>query len=258
MDSLGDLLGALSAKVGLRVKKGDCELHGPFEALAREGFGPACPRCMKESLAAAAQREYQLEAERNRVERLQELLSSSNIPPIYRNISFDGLEARDESERQMIDTCKKYASLALSGSLNGRNLMLIGDVGVGKTTLACAILRMVTLGGLSGGFFRHTQVLDDVGLAYSQPDKGTVSDRSARYAMPDVMVLDEFCRDRRTDFMREVTYAVIDARYVAGKPTIITSKLQINDLIAVAGKDVMYRLSANKSLCLRLLGESRR
>jgi len=74
-----------------------------------------------------------------RAERLEE---RSQIPPLYRNASFENFktEGRQELKSVMSDV-KRYADTFPVGRYPG--LLLIGEPGTGKTHLAVAALRRI-------------------------------------------------------------------------------------------------------------------
>ena len=61
----------------------------------------------------------------------------------------------------------------------------------------------------------------------SAPDRQTALDRLARYTC---ILLDDFGVERGTEYAQEQIFSIVDARYRAKRPTIITTNLSLHDL----------------------------
>lgn len=105
-------------------------------------------------------------------------------------------------------------------------LLFWGLTGNGKTFAAACIanalieqlvdVRMCTFGSI----LNHLP-----GMSAREKDDYLRSFRTC-----DLLILDDFGMERRTDYAREQIFGIIDGRYLAKKPTIITTNLSLQEL----------------------------
>ena len=105
-------------------------------------------------------------------------------------------------------------------------LLFWGLTGNGKTFAAACIAnelieqlvdtRMCTLGSV----LNHLP-----GMSAREKD-----DYLKSFRICDLLILDDFGMERRTDYAREQIFGIIDGRYLAKKPTIITTNLSLQEL----------------------------
>lgn len=130
----------------------------------------------------------------------------------------------DGTNPKLTAVCKKYVDNWPQMYQNGMGLLLYGGVGGGKTFLAGCVCnslleRQVRICATS--FPRVLNVLQ------TSVDRQKSLDRLAQYQC---VLLDDFGVERETSFGQEQLFAVIDARYRAKRPTIITTNLSLHDL----------------------------
>lgn len=133
------------------------------------------------------------------------------MPSIFERTPFDVAPTR---------ACR-WAEKAWDGS--PRNLVVMGDSGAGKTKVACAILaesathvpcRFVTFG----------DVLRSVRDTYGA--EGTESRALAQWTGCRILCLDDIGKEKPTADALEKLFALLDARYRSGKPTLFTTQYQ--------------------------------
>ena len=134
-------------------------------------------------------------------------------------------------------------------------LYIYGNVGVGKTFYASCIANDIAkVYGSTVKALSITTVLNEL---YSTADKaGYISDL-ARY---DLLILDDFGTERRTDYTTEQIFSIIDERYKAQKPLIITSN---SEYALLQDADDIHQRSINdriRDMCIPVEheGESKR
>lgn len=102
----------------------------------------------------------------------------------------------------------------------GRTLVLLGEPGRGKTHLAIAIAYKAIQNGYDARFVTAAQLLNDMHAAIRD---GTPNEMLAEFVDPDVLVIDELGYLSYAADAANSLFQVVDQRYLACKPIIITT-----------------------------------
>jgi len=157
------------------------------------------------------------------------------IPARYRHARLDDLSG-DLSEAQTWDGTS--------------NVLLLGNVGTGKTHAAVALSRMVHEAGGSLMFRSALALVDDL--------KPGGDERAMDRALSvNLLLLDDLGYERHTDFAADRVSRVITDRYDACRPTIVTSNLSPEALEGEVGPRIWSRLF-HGALRLKVAGTDRR
>lgn len=130
------------------------------------------------------------------------------------------------------------------------NVVLLGNVGVGKTHAACALAIAAHQAGSTVQFAPVVELLD-------QLRPGGDEHALARAMTVDVLVLDDLGGERPTDWTGERMYALINRRWLEQRPTIATSNLGPAALEKAIGARAWSRLY-HDALRLSVSGDDRR
>lgn len=133
----------------------------------------------------------------------------------------------------------------------GRNLVLLGPVGTGKTHAMAAACRARHLAGDSVLFTPVVELLDDL-----RP--GGCGHSMARATATDVLALDDLAAERDTDWTAERLYALVNRRWMEKRPTVVTTNLDPDALAAAVGERMFSRLVGSEAVVARLAGADRR
>lgn len=186
-------------------------------------------------------------------EDLNAALLGTGITPRFRACSFDSyLTGEDPAKQRALNICRKYAEGFEKHANDGRALMLLGDIGCGKTHLACAILQHVVRHegrtGLIVTAESITQAVTDSFRSNAGPSK---SGLIAELAEVDLLVIDEVgfhTPKPDKDFTPSLLHEVIDARYQRVRPTVVVSNQTADTLHKFIGPRAADRLRENGGL----------
>jgi DNA replication protein DnaC len=161
--------------------------------------------------------------------RAARLEDQSQIPPLYQRASFDnfivpGIEnptARRELTTVLL-AVKKFAS-DFPHEKGPQGLLLIGEVGSGKTHLAVAALRQIIAKGFQGLFYSYQALLDNIHKGYDAASD--ISDRNTyRTAMEtEVLLLDDIAAQRAHDWVEDTINSIVTYRCDNRKALIATT-----------------------------------
>lgn len=137
-----------------------------------------------------------------------------------------------------------------------RNLLLVGNVGAGKTHAALAITRAAITNGHTAVFWPVVELLDAL-----RPTNDQATDTYERALKRDVLVLDDLGAEKPSDWTAERLFALINRRWLEQRAVIATSNLAVSNgqgpLVDAVGQRVYDRL-VQDAVTLRIGGNSRR
>lgn len=133
--------------------------------------------------------------------------------------------ANDDMENEQITKAmKRYVDNFPELRKQGKGLLLYGSIGRGKTYAACEVANALIDKGYSVLVTNFSRVLNTLQSTY---EKQEYIDSLNEFSL---LVIDDLGIERSTEFAKEQVYNVIDSRYRAGKPMIITTNLSIENI----------------------------
>ena len=167
------------------------------------------------------QRIQQEELER-RKQKIQAILGKSGIKQRYLSRTFDNFAITDEN-RQAYQIAKSYADNWEQNAKEGKGLYLEGTCGTGKTHLAVAISLELISRGIPVVCKTSIDLLADIKRSYEQDSTVSEEDVLSAYKGADLLVIDDLGKERATEWSVPILYRIINDRYEAMLPTIITT-----------------------------------
>ena len=133
--------------------------------------------------------------------------------------------ANDDMENEQITKAmKRYVENFPELKKQGKGLLLYGNVGRGKTYAACEVANALIDKGYSVLVTNFSRVLNTLQSTY---EKQEYIDSLNDFAL---LVIDDLGIERSTEYAKEQVYNVIDSRYRAGLPMIITTNLSMDNI----------------------------
>ena len=168
---------------------------------------------------------------------------TTRIPPRYEHCSLATFEPGNPSLSVALEKamafCSGYPHL---GPDEGLGLLFSGDNGVGKTHLAVAVLReLAESKGARGQFWDFHELIREIKSSYDPETKTTELQVLAPVVETDVLVLDDLGAWKMTDWMNDTLFYLLNSRYTARRPTIVTTNYQDADLERIKSADPLVR-----------------
>src|SRR3954452_2683581 len=173
---------------------------------------------------------------------------ASVIPPRYRGVSFDRPPvsdmARDLETRAAVSEVRGYIDDIDSRLAAGRGLWIFGDTGTGKTTLAMLVSKNALAAGHSVAIYSLPKLLARIRRTYdSEPGGDSYLSLFDKLTSVDLLHIDDLGAEKRSDWVLEQLYALVNERYEAERSVVITTNLDHADLEEQIGSRTVSRLS---------------
>ena len=135
-------------------------------------------------------------------------------------------------------TCRRYAQ---NFSERSSNLLFSGDTGLGKTFLSACIARTVADNGYSVMYESAGHLFANLERAKFSGDEQARKE-SDRYFACDLLIVDDLGTEMPGQFTTAALYGLINDRLLAGKPTIISTNLTIEEFERRYNRQIASRL----------------
>lgn len=174
-------------------------------------------------------------------------------------IAYTFENADENTDKDIIKKSKNYVKHFEEMRKDNVGLLLYGNVGSGKTYIACSIANaIITEYSYNVKMRNFAQILNDLQKGGFTLDRNEYIEQ---ITSPALLILDDFGIERNTEYALEQIYNVINARYLKARPTIITTNLNFKD-IEKEQEDIMlgriYSRIIEMCLPLRVTGLDRR
>lgn len=212
-------------------------------------YGPEhcdCPEAIAEYEQEKAAWEEKERAKREAKEhqemrdRVRRIIGDSGMSARFLRRTFDTFQPTDENQKAL-RVCKAYADtfkdkLPHNNAEPGRNgLFITGPKGTGKTHLAAAIANQLMQQGTPVICMTMIDLLERIKRTYEQNRQygGEISEGNVldTYKRVQLLIIDDMGKEPATEWVVSKIYAIINARYEAYMPTIITTNYTDAELV---------------------------
>ena len=134
--------------------------------------------------------------------------------------------------------CRKYA---YNFTEKSPNLLFSGDTGLGKTFLSACIARTVADRGYSVVYESAGHLFGKLERAKFENDE-TAREEIKKYTACDLLIIDDLGTEMAGQFVSAALYSLINDRLLAGKPMIVSTNLNSEDLSRRYSAQIASRL----------------
>lgn len=161
----------------------------------------------------------------------------------------------DKQNKELSDAMSKYAEQFKDFKKSGTGLLLYGSVGTGKTYYAACIANKLIDKGYSVLMTNFARLTNQLQGKFE--GRQEYIDSLNDYAL---LIIDDLGAERNSEYMQEIVFSIIDARYRSGLPFIITTNLTLDELMgsdSIAHKRIYDRI-LERCYPIKVDGKSRR
>ena len=168
------------------------------------------------------------------------------------DLSGASFAADDGRNPELTACCRSFAERITAKGNDW--LLLWGGCGTGKSYMAACIANAALCADMTARFVTVPEVEQ---MLWRERDKAAVYDEMQSVGL---LVIDDFGCERKTEYMDEIKFNLIDGRLRSGKPCVLTTNLTMNDFSApkdLAMKRIVSRLF-ERLTTFQVQGEDRR
>ena len=180
----------------------------------------------------AIEREERLEQERKEMEAVAALKRQSLMDDRLADATFENFQQTKQNARQL-RLCRRYAECFNEMMEKNQGLLFYGGVGTGKTYAAACIANYLLNRRRSVVMTSFVKLLESM-MNFKEDDSVLIS----RLNRAKLLIIDDLGAERSTDFALEKVYDIVDSRYRAKLPVILTTNLSMDELMQAT--DIRY------------------
>ncbi len=190
---------------------------------------PVMCKCRVEAEEAKKERERKEEEMYN----IRRAKISSMMDDTFKSATFDNFRTRKENEKQLKiaqNYCKEFRTMLK----NNQGLLFYGTVGTGKSYTAACIANWLLDNSFSVVMTSFVRILQEMQGFNREKEEAFAN----RLNSASLLIIDDLGAERSTDYALEKVYGIIDNRYRAKKPLILTTNLTLMQM--QAADDIRY------------------
>ncbi len=187
---------------------------------------------------------YKMYVERSRERKYQTKISHEHVEYAmhcgvgkrHASCTLENFNGSDQVKHQIFNWSKGTENLLIQNSMSGN----------GKTHLGVAAMKLFAFRGGFGGkpsvtFTVFSELMEDIRSTFDDNTVKTI-DIVNLFKESDVLVIDDIGAEKVTDHVLSTLYSILNRRYEDMKPTIITTNLSEEDVVAAYGSRMLSRL----------------
>ena len=210
------------------------------------------PYCMCKCEVEEEEREKEESRVRERMQRVDRMRRTGFPDSEMREWTFANDDGKDA---KTMAAMRRYVEKFPQMLENGTGLMLYGNVGSGKSFAAACIANALIESGTPCLMTNFQRIVNELSNGFS--GKQEYIDSLQNF---DLLIIDDFATERKTEYMTEQVTEVIDARYRSKLPLIVTTNITPRDFMAADGIGEQRVYSRIMDMCVPIAfnGQDRR
>jgi DNA replication protein DnaC len=188
---------------------------------------------------------------------------ASAIPRKYRGVGLDRPPisdmARNPARAPVYDAAREFVERIDERLADGDGIWLMGDVGTGKTSLAMLISKAAVEAERTVAIYSLPRLLARIRRTYdAEAGEQSYLEFFERLTSVDLLHVDDLGAEKRSDWVLEQLYAIVNERYEAQRSVVVTTNLDQAALEEQIGPRTVSRLVEICGDPLPLFGEDLR
>jgi len=166
---------------------------------------------------------------------------------LQKNMTFINYKRRTDLTMEQQDNMDAAYRLAFDFAKNPEGwLVFMGETGCGKTHLAAAIVNYRYEVGKPALFVVVPDLLDHLRSAFNPESKVSYDELFESVKTAPLLVLDDFGEQSTNPWVKEKLYQLINFRYNSRLPTVITTRLSLDEIMSEVDSSISSRLVDRK------------
>ena len=181
----------------------------------------------------------------------------TGIPKRYRGVSFDRQPVVD-LDPYLIQPVRQFVHRIEKNLDSGKGLWLFGDVGTGKTSLAMIASKAALEAGRSVAIYSVPRLLAEIKETYEADASRSYADLFRRLCEVDLLHLDDLGAEKRTEWVLEQLYSIVNERWQNERSIVVTTNLGLDELRDQIGFRTVSRIEGVCGPAIPIMGRDLR
>jgi DNA replication protein DnaC len=181
----------------------------------------------------------------------------TGIPKRYRGVSFDRQPVVD-MDPYVVQRVRQFVRRIEKNLDEGRGLWFFGDVGTGKTSLAMIVSKAALEAGRSVAIYSVPRLLADIKETYEADADRSYAELFRRLCEVDLLHLDDLGAEKRTEWVLEQLYSIVNERWQNERSIVVTTNLVLDDLRDQIGFRTVSRIEGVCGEAIPIMGRDLR
>ncbi|MFL5827132.1 MAG: ATP-binding protein [Thermoleophilaceae bacterium] len=178
-----------------------------------------------------------------RINRAHSRRMGTGVPKRFRGVSFERKPIAD-MDPFVLRSVREFTERIAERLDQGRGLWFYGDVGTGKTSLAMLVSKAALEAGRSVAIYSVPRLLADIKETYERDSGDSYLGFFRRLCDVDLLHLDDLGAEKRTEWVLEQLYSIVNERWQEESSIVVTTNLMdLDELREQVGARTVSRLA---------------